>query len=317
MILTTENINAVLGLVLKDKTLDETIDGIMGGKLTVLKDVANAAIADPTILVDTVIKVLAATDYEVENLAVLYDTLAAQLEYTYSTEMPKAKVELALNKLDAVLNNAIDDVFVILKDLDNMPALVTELAESGATGSITELVEWVLGKYAFTDDLMNTIVGAIAGIFAGMDANTFKTVNDLLVKILGVSIDLAEFKKGTNLAAYFGEATAWSEVTVNKEYKWGFEAAEGEEAVSAEAKEELFIDIILEVIAPFAKARQYLPLQQYGCRRGKGSCKHAYHKQQRQMVQRRVVRRESRNHHRCPRCRSFADVYDHRGSYLL
>ena len=65
--------------------------------------------------------------------------------------MPQAKVELALNKLDAVRNNAIDDVFVILKDLDNMPALVTELAESGATGNITELVEWVLGKYAFTE----------------------------------------------------------------------------------------------------------------------------------------------------------------------
>ncbi|MBR0323016.1 MAG: hypothetical protein IIX06_00820, partial [Bacteroidales bacterium] len=36
MILTTENINAVLKLVLKDKTLDETIDGLMGGKLAVL-----------------------------------------------------------------------------------------------------------------------------------------------------------------------------------------------------------------------------------------------------------------------------------------
>ena len=248
MILTTENINAVLGLVLKDKTLDETIDGLMGGKLSVLKDVANAAIEDPSLLVDTVIKVLAAKDYEVEDLAVLYDTLAVQLDY-FETDAEHDKVDLALNKLDAVLNNAIDDVFVILKDLDNMPALLKEIP-ADATTSITALANYFLGEYAFTDSLMNTIVGAIAGIFAGMDANTFKTVSDLLNQILGVNIGLDAFKTGDNLAEYFGGATTWSEVTVNKEYAWGFETAED--------KAELFIDIILEVVAPFSKVLDFL-----------------------------------------------------------
>jgi hypothetical protein len=88
MILTTENINAVLKLLLKDKTLDETIDGLMGGKLSVLKKVANTAINDPTVLVDTVIKVLAASDYEVKDLAVLYDAIQT-LDYSYSKEIPE------------------------------------------------------------------------------------------------------------------------------------------------------------------------------------------------------------------------------------
>ena len=314
MILTTETINGVLDKVLKDKTLDEVIDGLMDGKLAVLKDVANDAINDPTALVDTVIKVLAATDSTVDDIKVLYDAIASA-EYTYNDEVAsKDDVELALNKLDAVLNNAIDDVFAILVDLDNMPELVTDLANSGHTSSITDLVNYVLGDMVFTDDIINTVFGALVGIFAGMDEETFNTVNDLLDQILGMKIDLATFVNTglvdtTYLKDFAGSAKTWKELgDANIKYAFTYEVtnADGKaetktvyldkdattytdddnithnvtakngddgkqetkvvltnnwglaDAATAEAREALFVDLILEIVAPFNKVLEFL-----------------------------------------------------------
>ena len=210
MVLTTDNINAVLGLVLKDKTLDEVLDGL-GEKFAVLKDVAKTAINNPTALVDTVIKVLAASNYTVEDYAVLYDVITTT-DYKYSDDTPKEKVELALGKLDAVLNNAIGPVLNILGDIETMPELVKGLADADLD-SIEAVVDYFLKEYALTPDIVNMIMGAIIGIFGGMDEKTFTTVNDLLNKILGVKIDLAAFTAdSTYFKAFAGSATTWAEL---------------------------------------------------------------------------------------------------------
>ena len=267
MILTTENINAVLGLVLKDKTLDEVIDGLLDGKLAVLKDVANDAIKNPKVLVDTIIKVLSASGYTVEDIKVLFDAITTE-EYTFNTAesgIDATRVDLALNKLDAILNNAINPVIGMLGDMDGMPELIADLVEANPA-DIKAVVDYFLETYALTDDIVNMIIGALVDIFGGMDENTFNTVNDLLGEILEISISLDAFTANSAyLKAFAGEAADWAAL------KAQYTVTEGEEtktvitydqwfadAEGTDAKLERLIDIALEIVAPFAKVLDFL-----------------------------------------------------------
>ena len=267
MILTTENIEAVLALVLKDQDIHDVINGLLDGKLAVLNDVIDNAIANPKVLVDTIIKVLSASGYTVEDIKVLFDAIATE-DYTFNTAesgIDATRVDLALNKLDAILNNAINPVVGMLGDMDGMPELIADLAAANPA-DIKAVVDYFLETYALTDDIVNMIIGALVDIFGGMDEETFNTINDLLGEILEISISLDAFTAdSTYLAAFAGEAADWAAlkaqytVTEGEEtktvitYDQWFAGAEG-----TDAKLERLIDIALEIVAPFAKVLDFL-----------------------------------------------------------
>ena len=201
MILTPENIDAILKLLKVDlSTLDETLGAIV-----------EKAISNPSTLVDTIIKLLTA-DYEVTGTAMVYAFLG-YIAYDYS-QMDvaggnKSAVTASIDKLDKIINRAVPKVIEILAGMDNANSFVVELYQKlGAGATIDGIVNYLLNKFAFNDDMMNTIIGALVGVLGSMDGKTFETINKVVKAILKTEITPKSFMdlEGNNIGSFLNDA---------------------------------------------------------------------------------------------------------------
>ncbi len=231
-VLTTETINSLLTMLKVD------LDTLLKDLPATLKTVVDDAIDNPTALIDAIVKLLAA-GYDVDLYMVLYDVIDA-LTYNYKAEgINKSTVELVLNKLDAVINNAIGPVLDILVGMDNMPALVLDLAtavkEGEAEANIGGLLEYFLNDLLFKDDTLDKLWSLLIGVLGSMDDKTFNMINDILGEVLDVQIDPVSFASAiaaagideSKIAAFISAVPAPEE----GELTWAYIASQYEQYV--------------------------------------------------------------------------------------
>ena len=100
------------------------------------------------------------------------------------------------------------------KAIANIDAAVAPILKLVGVGTIEDL----LNQYLYTDDIVNMLVSLLVGLLGGMDADTWKTVEDVLgyVKdVIGIDIQISPAYYATvssELAGFIGDCTTWAQV---------------------------------------------------------------------------------------------------------
>ena len=180
------------------------------------------------------------TKYVVDFFAIEEPEVALQkFAIAYASELghtvTKAETQTALANLDALVAKLLPMLGVI---------------EDGET-----LADFVSGLL-LNDDMLNTIVGLLAGIFGGLNQDILDII-EIVAGALGEEIDItvATYKTDADIAGFFGEATTWAEViamytpegadTATYDYAWGLDAM-----TDVNAKIETFVAVLTSFLAP-------------------------------------------------------------------
>ena len=230
MILTTDNINAILDMVGFD----------LGTLPEALQPIINKAIDNPSILVDTIIKILTG-DYGFTPETMVYKFLGV-LEYNYNSahglEPKKNNVKSAINKLDKILLRAVPQVIELLAGMDEPMELITKIYEgTNHNATLENIVNYLLDDLAFSDKTVNTIMSLLVNLLGGMDADTLATVNKIVKQILRIDITPAGVADvaGGKVATFIGEAETWADLAETyKAYGFTYTEGEGDDAKEVE-----------------------------------------------------------------------------------
>ena len=151
--------------------------------------------------------------------------------------------EVALAKLNVIYGDSEKGHSVTKaqadKALENLDALLAEILPMLGVLEDGETLASFVSGLLLNDKMLNTIVGLLAGVFAGLNADIMNII-DIVGDALGQEIDLsvANYKKDADLAEFFGAATTWSEVAaqyIKYEYTYTVPATADKEAVTKTA----------------------------------------------------------------------------------
>ena len=191
-VLTENNVKAILGMKAISDLLDPIIEkgdllgGIVGDVVTYLKNNVQDSLVYG--LVDLLVELI--SEHYVDFIVIDNENVTPQ-GYDWSDRgVSHDDTVAALQRLSTIIKNA-------------LPALGLDLAA-------------LVSDNLYTADMQATIVNAVFGLFKGFDADTMKTVTDVLAMvkdITGLEISLTpDAWKTTALGSVVGDATAWADV---------------------------------------------------------------------------------------------------------
>ena len=232
-----ENIyNLVTGLL---KNLDPTLKGIIEDLIGSPESIKGIVAAVVLILTG---------EYDVTNLDYIF-------KYLGTIAFSKNKdAKTAVESLDRVLVKAVPVVIELLaKDVTDKNNFLYKIYNgTNKYASLDNIVNWLLNDLLFTDDMMNTITGALLGLLKGIGTD----ITDILKDFLGIDLAPAAFAAASGnaqLIAYVGDAATWAEVVENNT----------EDGVLAPVftgvnSKDAFVGAILDMLKPLEKVLAFL-----------------------------------------------------------
>lgn len=219
MVLTSENVEAILGMLNVD--LEQLItDANLGDDVTpILIDAINRAVEDPMNLIAVVVKIING-EFSVNGTEFVLKFVGNKEydyngHYTTTNGYAEGEWETLANgdiaALDRIIVKFVPTLLDMLAEGENAAQILKDLAalEAGeGQNNITVILDYFLGEYVIKNDTVDMVVGALVPVLAGLDADTM----DIIKSAVGLDLAPTSWAGEGTFGKFVGEAKTWAEV---------------------------------------------------------------------------------------------------------